>query len=123
MSTSQDTIIYISDQLTSLGNRIRTHKMFGEYALYCDERVVALICDDQVFVKITEPGKAYVGDRYKEGYPYPGAKTAMLIGADIIENSEALATLIDLTAKALPLPKPKKLRSSQSRLRSATHPF
>ncbi len=41
--------------------------MFGEYALYCDQRVVALICDDQVFVKITDPGKAYVGERYEEG--------------------------------------------------------
>lgn len=108
MSTSQGTIIYISDQLTSLGNRIRTRKMFGEYTLYCDERVVALICDDQIFVKITEPGEAYMGERYEEGYPYPGAKPAMLIGGDIIENQEAFSELIDLTAKTLPVSKPKK---------------
>ena len=108
MSTSSDTIIYLSDQLTSLGNRIRTRKMFGEYALYCDERVVALICDDQVFVKITDPGKAFLGSNYQEGLPYPGAKPAMLIGGDIIENKEAFTELINLTAQALPIPKPKK---------------
>ena len=108
MSTSADRIIYLSDQLTSLGSRIRTRKMFGEYALYCDERVVALICDDQVFVKITDPGKAFVGSKYQEGYPYPGAKPAMLIGGDIIENKEAFAQLIDITAKAVPPMKPKK---------------
>lgn len=108
MSTSADTIIYLSDQLTSLGNRIRTRKMFGEYALYCDERVVALICDDQVFVKITDPGKTFVGSKYEEGFPYPGAKPAMLIGGDIIENKETFAELIDITAKAVPMPKPKK---------------
>ena len=108
MSTSSDTIIYLSDQLTSLGNRIRTRKMFGEYALYCDERVVALICDDQVFVRITDPGKAFLGSNYQEGLPYPGAKPAMLIGGDIIENKEAFTELINLTAQALPIPKPKK---------------
>jgi len=26
--------------------------MFGEYALYCGDKVVALVCDDQLFVKI-----------------------------------------------------------------------
>lgn len=108
MSTSADTIIYLSDQLTSLGNRIRTRKMFGEYALYCDERVVALICDDQVFVKQTQAGKSYLGSKYQEGTPYPGAKPAMLIGGDIIENKESFAELINLTAKSLPLPRLKK---------------
>lgn len=112
MSTAQDTIIYLSDQLTGLGNRIRTRKMFGEYALYCDEKVVALICDDQVFVKITDPGKAFLGNNYQEGFPYPGAKPAMLIGGDIIENKEAFAQLISLTAQVLPMAKPKKPRKT-----------
>lgn len=101
MSTTADTIIYLSDQLTGLGNRIRTRKMFGEYAMYCDEKVVGLICDNQLFVKITPDGKKFVGDNYQEGLPYPGAKPAMLIGDDIIENKEAFAQLIDLTARAL----------------------
>ncbi len=104
MSTSSDTIIYLSDQLTELGSRIRTRKMFGEYAMYCDEKVVALICDDQLFVKITKEGKEYMGSRYSEGQPYPGAKPYMLIGGDIIENKEAFAELINMTALVLPLP-------------------
>ncbi len=112
MSTAQDTIIYLADQLTGLGNRIRTRKMFGEDALYCDEKVVALICDDQVFVKITGPGKAFLGNNYQEGFPYPGAKPAMLIGGDIIENNEAFTELINLTAQVLPMPKPKKPRKT-----------
>ena len=108
MSTSSDTIIYLSDQLTELGNRIRTRKMFGEYAMYCDEKVVALICDDQLFVKITKEGKEYMGTRYSEGFPYPGAKPYMLVGGDIIENKEAFAKLINLTSLDLPLPIKKK---------------
>lgn len=112
MSTSADTIIYISDQLTSLGTRIRTLKMFGEYALYCDERVVALICDDQLFVKITPDGSQFLGADYETASPYPGAKPYFLMGGDIIENKVALAQLIDLTSRALPPPKPKKPKSN-----------
>ncbi|MEI8232692.1 MAG: TfoX/Sxy family protein [bacterium] len=101
MSTSSDTIIYLSDQLTEMGTRIRTRKMFGEYALYCDEKVVGLICDDQLFLKITEPGKHFLGEKYQEGLPYPGAKPYMLIGGDIIENKDAFVELIQLTTQAL----------------------
>lgn len=108
MSTSADTIIYLSDQLTELGTRIRTRKMFGEYALYCDEKVVGLICDDQVFIKITENGKKFMGSNYQEGQPYPGAKPYMLIGGDIIENKEAFAELVNLIASELPVHKPKR---------------
>jgi len=111
MATSPDTIIYLSDQLTELGTRIRTRKMFGEYALYCDNKVVGLICDDQLFIKITEPGKTFLGSKYQEGLPYVGAKPYMLVGGDIIENKDAFVELVTLTAKVLPLPKLKKLKN------------
>jgi DNA transformation protein len=52
MATSRSTTEFILDQLSAVPN-VRVRKMFGEYALYCDEKVVALICDDQLFVKIT----------------------------------------------------------------------
>ena len=60
--------------------------MFGEYDLYCGEKVVALVCDDQLFVKITTPGKALVGERYTEGFAYPGAKASILVGADALDD-------------------------------------
>jgi TfoX/Sxy family transcriptional regulator of competence genes len=52
MATKQSTIDYLLDQLGSLP-KVRARKMFGEYALYCNEKVVALICDDELYVKIT----------------------------------------------------------------------
>lgn len=86
--------------------------MFGEYALYCDGKVVALVCDDQLFVKITDKGKAFVDDKYMEGEAYPGAKPSMLVGGDLIENREWISELIQITADSLPVPKPKKKRKS-----------
>lgn len=87
--------------------------MFGEYALYCDEKVVALVCDDQLFVKITEPGRAFVGKKYEEGFAYPGAKPSMLIEGDLIEDREWLSDLIRITAGALPMAKAKTKRKSR----------
>lgn len=112
MATSQDTIDYLLDQLGGLRG-VRARKMFGEYALYKDDKVVALVCDDRLFVKITEPGRAFVGDRYREGFPYPGAKPAMLIDEDDCERREWLAELIAVTATALPKPKPKSASAPQ----------
>jgi TfoX/Sxy family transcriptional regulator of competence genes len=107
MTTSPSTIDYLLDQLSSLPN-VRARKMFGEYALYCDEKVVALVCDNQLFVKITPAGRELVGSLYEEGEAYPGAKPSMLIGVEFIEDHERLGELIRATSAALPAPKPKK---------------
>lgn len=116
MATSQSTIDFILDQLSALP-RIRARKMFGEYALYCDEKVVALVCDDQLFVKITEPGQALLGEHHALGTAYPGAKPSLLISADDLEDHERLAALIRATADALPAPKPKRPRVVLSKRR------
>ncbi len=107
MSTKQSAIDFILDQLSSLGS-VAARKMFGEYALYVDGKVVALICNNTLYLKITEPGKKFVGDLYKEGSAYPGAKQSMVIDNEQIEDSDWLCELVRVTAAALPLPKAKK---------------
>ena len=113
MATSQETMDFILDQLSRLPS-LRSRKMFGEYAIYCDEKVVALVCDDQLYVKITPAGKDFVGESYEEGPPYPGAKPSMVIGADILDDHERLRELVRATANALPTPKPKKPRKKKA---------
>jgi TfoX/Sxy family transcriptional regulator of competence genes len=110
MSTKQGTVDYIVDQLISLQN-ISTRKMFGEYALYHEGKVVGLICNDTLYIKITEEGKKFVGEYYKEGYAYDGAKASMHINEDQIDDREWLCELILITAQNLPLPKKKKTKS------------
>jgi DNA transformation protein and related proteins len=107
MATSEDTVLYITDQLIDVAH-VQTRKMFGEYALYVDTKVVALICDDTLFVKITEPGKAFAGTHYHEGTPYPGAKPYMKISEEFIEDRRWLTKLVLITEEATPLPIPKK---------------
>lgn len=107
MSTSQATVDYILDQLSSV-KKVSARKMFGEYAVYVGNKVVALVCDDTLFVKITDEGKLFLDDRYEEGNAYDGAKPSMVISKELIEDRRFMAELFELTEDALPEPKPKK---------------
>lgn len=107
MATKVSTIEYIEDQLADVPE-VRSRKMFGEYALYVGGKVVALVCDDTLFVKITVEGRAFVGEAYEEGCAYPGARPSMRIGEDMIEDRQWFSELIRITEAALPEPKPKR---------------
>jgi DNA transformation protein and related proteins len=110
MASSQSTAEYLADQM-ALAGEITSRKMFGEYALYCDTKVVAFICDDQLFVKPTDAGRKYIGEP-ELAPPYPGAKDYFLIGGDRCENQDWLSDLIRVTAAELPLPKKKKAKTA-----------
>ena len=105
MASDQSFVEFVADQATAAGN-ISYRKMFGEYALYCQGKVVALICGNQLFVKPTDQGRDYIGDVF-EAPPYPGAKKYFLI-EDAYEDSEWISGLIRITAQALEAPKPKR---------------
>ena len=60
MSSDQSFVDYVCDQMLDAGV-IRSRKMLGEFAIYCDDKVVALVCDDQLFVKPTPGGRAFLG--------------------------------------------------------------
>jgi hypothetical protein len=50
MATSTEFVDYVAEQI-ALGDRLTRKKMFGEYALYVDGKVVAFACDNSLFVK------------------------------------------------------------------------
>ena len=108
MATKQATADFLTDQVSSAGF-VHNRKMFGEYALYCDEKVVALICDERLFVKPTPEGRA-IAPYAEEAPPYPGAKPFLLIEEDRWEDREWLTELIRVTPASLPVPKPKNVK-------------
>lgn len=114
MTTRPETVDYIVEQATG-ALPVAARKMFGEYALYADGKLVALICDDQLFIKPTEPGRTFVGEVI-EAPPYTGAKPSFLIPGERLEDGDWLAELVRLTAHALPMPvkKPRKRKSGIS---------
>jgi TfoX/Sxy family transcriptional regulator of competence genes len=98
---------YVCEQMSGAGT-IRYRKMFGEFAVYCDEKVVALVCDDRLFVKPTPGGRALIGEPV-EAPPYPSARLHFLV-EERIDDREWLSALIAVTASELPEPKPKSKR-------------
>ena len=107
MASDKSFVEFVADQMGDAGP-ISYRKMFGEYAIYCRGKVVALVCDNQLFVKQTEGGRSYLGS-IVEAAPYPGAKLHFLIG-DSFEDREWISGLIKITAEELPAPKPKRSR-------------
>jgi DNA transformation protein and related proteins len=88
--------------------------MFGEYAIYCDEKVVALVCDNQLFVKPTVVGRSLIGNVI-EAPPYPNAKPHFLMGEQL-DDRHWMSNLIQLTTSELPVPRPKKLKSKKAKI-------
>ncbi len=107
MGTSKDTIADVLDALGPL--RVRARAMFGEYALYCDEKVVALVCDDRLFLKPTaQVDGAALG--LEPCPPYPGAKDHWLVDERAMRDRESFRRLVQSTADALPAPRPRRRR-------------
>jgi len=108
MTSDLGFVEYICDQMGAAG-QISFRKMFGEYAIYCGGRVVALVCDDRLYVKQTPGGRSLI-DAVVEAPAYPGAKPSFLI-EDGLDDREWLSGLIRTTASELPPPNRKKPRS------------
>lgn len=105
MASDLDFVTFVCEQLQRAG-RVTTRKMFGEYALYIDGVVFAFICDNQVFIKPTEAGRAWLGDERTEGQAYPGSKMYFTAGARV-EDADWLSELVRVTLRDLPPPKVK----------------
>src|ERR1700691_5000862 len=112
MASDNDFISFVCEQLRCAGE-ISSRRMFGEAAIYLQDKVVGLVCDNQLFVKPTDAGRAKIGAPL-EAPPFPGANNWFLL-ADL-DDPEFLAELIRTTADALPVPKVKtnKTRAAKS---------
>ncbi|MDP2387125.1 MAG: TfoX/Sxy family protein [Bacteroidota bacterium] len=106
MASDQKFVDFVLDQLGS-SKQISFKKMFGEYALYFDIKLFALVCDNKLYIKPTTSGREYIGSDLVEAPPYQGAKPSFLIG-EKLEDRDWLKQLVKLTVKELPEPKLKK---------------
>lgn len=111
MATDRDFIDYVAEQL-ALGERLTHKKMFGEYALYVDEKVVAFACDNSLFVKPSAAATA-LAPTLPQRPPYPGAKDYP-VADELLDDADGLRRLILDTAERMPLPKPRAPRKPKA---------
>jgi TfoX/Sxy family transcriptional regulator of competence genes len=106
MSTRTATIDHLRDALGPLP--LIARKMFGEYALYLDGKVVALVCDDTLYLKATSGARAALPDS-PVGHPYPGARLHLLV-EDTLDDPDRVIAALKAIAADLPIAKPGKAK-------------
>ena len=115
MASDREFVTFVCEQLRGAGE-ISSKRMFGEAAIYLNGKVVGLVCDNQLFLKATEPGRAKIGSPV-EAPPFPGASNWFLMTD--LDDPEFLADLVRATAEALPAPKIKAKKTRRSKAKSA----
>jgi TfoX/Sxy family transcriptional regulator of competence genes len=99
MATSKETVEFILSKLRH-PDRISAKKMFGEYGLYADGKMVAVICDDRLYVKIA-PASEELEKQCEKGEPYPRAKPHYLIDEGQLSTIPNLAAILFGLAEAM----------------------
>lgn len=120
MAVNDAFITWVCDQMSEAGE-ITSRKMFGGCAIYCDAKVVALVDDGMVFVKPTDAGRAHAAG-IPEAPPYPGGKPWLAV-TDRLDDRQWISSLVRITARSLPAPKPKTPKKAAGKQESASRQF
>lgn len=97
MASNLEFVEFVSDQLSGAG-AITYKKMFGEYGIYCNGKFFATVEDDQLYVKITKAGEAFL-DKPVIGEPHEGARAFLI---EELDDREFLKELTAITCADLP---------------------
>ena len=115
MSTQKETVAFILEKLRD-PKRFSARPMFGEYALYANGKVVALICDDHLYVKML-PASGALEPLCEKGEPYPGAKLHYIVDKGQLSRLPMLAeVLFGVAASRAEKRKPVTLQKKVGRL-------
>ena len=104
MASSKEFVQYVCDQMSAAAP-VTYKSMFGEYGLFAEGKFFAIICDNQLFFKPTEAGRAAFS--LPECSPYEGAKPYLLL--ENPEKAGLVSHVARVTLDALPL-HPKKAK-------------
>ena len=113
MSSRPETLAFLLDQLGELPG-LRTRRMFGEYCVYVDDKPVAFVCDDLLYVKPTPAGEALMQPPVW-GRFYDKARPHLLVSPERWDERDWLRQLLLATASALPPPRPRPPRAITAR--------
>ena len=110
MSTQAETVEFILEKL-GMPKVFSVRAMFGGYVLYADRRVVALVCDDLLYVKIL-PASTALEKQCEKDSPYPGAKPHFVISEEQLTEIEDLPNILRAVAASLPENKKKAAKKA-----------
>ena len=109
MACNSDFVQYIVDQCSGAGE-IAVRKMMGDYCIYCNGVLFGLICDNNLYVKVTEAGEAVL-EEVELRPPYDGAKDYFFVGNG--DDRDYLEDIIKATRPELLSPKAKSRKQAR----------
>jgi TfoX/Sxy family transcriptional regulator of competence genes len=104
MASDPAFVEYVIEQ-SQLGARMGHKRLFGEFALYLNEKVVAFVCDNSLFLKNTEAAARLAGECPLLP-PYPMAKPHPMANA-LLDDPDLLREVLVAIEAELPRPKPR----------------
>jgi len=116
MATQQSFVDYVAEQ-SQLEQRLSFKRMFGEYAVYLDGKVVAFACDNSLFIKPSAE-TAHLTAELPQRPPYPGAKDYP-VADQLLDEGGARADRVDVPGCDLELGHGSRCSHALSALRAA----
>lgn len=109
MASSEEYVNFVCSQIEGVGV-IRAKRMFGEWGIYVDEKMVMMVCDDISYVRqVTE-----IADLMRDaerGFPYPGSKEYYILDVDHRDHARQVVKVL---AEVLPYPKSRAKKGTAS---------
>lgn len=105
MTNRPETLERIQDAFDPLP--IRLQPMFGEHAIYCDDRIFGFVCDDTLLLKLV-PEAEELTAQLPRGEAYPGSKPYGVVGDDAMDDTEWLHEVAQTIASTQPHKPPKR---------------
>lgn len=95
--SNPDLVRYIVEQASQAGD-VTAKKMFGDYCLYCDGKVVGLICDNYLYLKPLKQLVPIIHEcDQRMRPPYEGAKPHYVISD--VDDREYVSLLVKTVAE------------------------
>ncbi len=110
MASTEDFLLFVLDQIERVrGYEYRSHRMFGEYCIYANDKPICFVVDNQVLAKGYEaivPLMESYGAKTTE--LFPGSKPFYVLD---IENSALLEAVVPLLEENGRIPKPRRRKA------------
>ncbi|WP_072313043.1 TfoX/Sxy family protein [Agrococcus sp. Marseille-P2731] len=99
MSNRPETLERISAAFEPLP--IRLQPMFGEHAIYCDDRIFGFVCEDTLLLKLV-PEAAELTEHLPRAEAYPGSKPYGVVDDDAMDDVDWLHDVAQTIASTQP---------------------
>ena len=108
MATSREYALFVENLFRGVEG-FSMKRMFGEYGIYLQGRVLGFLCDEQILLQDTPTARKLLPDAERKEL-FPGSKLFIIFSDE--GNHHLLQSVAQAMWEELPVPKPRKSRKA-----------